>query len=338
MKTDKFIFFWGGTFSQWQLSPFIIDGVEYNCCEQYMMAKKAILFKDYVSWSEIMETKGPKEQKAIGRKIKNFDKDKWETVCREIVYEANYAKFTQNPLMKSELLRTGDREIVEASPLDTIWGIGMGVNDPDILDKSKWKGTNWLGEAIMRVRETLDNEAKNPHDVVVHRYHTPIEVVNKKERPSVFLAGPTVRGHQPHLTSWRYEAIEEFKRQGFKGDIIVPEFTSKTESDQNKAWVPRWEYNGLKTADCIMFWIPRTRELIALTTNMEFGYWQGREPQKMVYGRPDDAYRMSYLDIMWGEVFEETLNYEPNIYNTLETTVDAAIKLANKRFNQNTNE
>lgn len=158
MKTDKYIFFWGGTYSQWCPSNFTIDGVTYNCCEQYMMAKKALLFNDNNAYKEIMATKSPKEQKAIGRKVKGFDKDKWDAVCREIVYEANYAKFTQNAVMKSELLRTGDREIVEASPEDKIWGIGMHESHPDILDKSKWKGTNWLGEAIMRVRETLDKE------------------------------------------------------------------------------------------------------------------------------------------------------------------------------------
>jgi ribA/ribD-fused uncharacterized protein len=105
-----------------------------------------------------MITKGPKEQKALGRSVKGFDKNKWEAVCREIVYEANYAKFTQNTVMKSELLRSGDRELVEASPYDNIWGIGMSESDKDILDKSKWKGTNWLGEAIMKVRKTIIEE------------------------------------------------------------------------------------------------------------------------------------------------------------------------------------
>jgi ribA/ribD-fused uncharacterized protein len=158
MKTDKYIFFWGGTFSQWCPSKFVIDGVEYNCCEQYMMAKKALLFEDVDSYNKIMNTKGPKEQKALGRKVKNFNKDKWETVCREVVYEANYAKFSQNSLMKKELLRSGKLEIVEASPEDKIWGIGMHESHPDINDKTKWQGTNWLGEAIMRVRETLNQE------------------------------------------------------------------------------------------------------------------------------------------------------------------------------------
>jgi ribA/ribD-fused uncharacterized protein len=160
MKTDKYIFFWGGTYSQWYPSNFTIDGVEYNCCEQYMMAKKALLFEDIDSYNKIMSTKGPKEQKALGRKVKNFNKDKWEAVCREVVYEANYAKFSQNTLMRKELFRSGDREIVEASPEDKIWGIGMHESHPDILDKTKWQGTNWLGEAIMKVRDKFDEEEK----------------------------------------------------------------------------------------------------------------------------------------------------------------------------------
>jgi len=90
----------------------------------------------------------------------------------------------------------------------------------------------------------------------VYRYEESEADINAITKPSIFLAGPTVRGNQPHLTSWRFAAIEEFEKQGFDGNLIVPEFTSKTESD--KAWIPLWEYNGLKKADCIMFWIPRT--------------------------------------------------------------------------------
>ena len=155
MITDKYIFFWGGTYSQWCPSPFEIGGVKYNCTEQYMMAQKALLFGDEVSYDEIMETSKPMTQKAIGRRVKGFDKDKWEAVCRQIVYDANYAKFTQNPAMMAELLATGDREIVEASPEDKIWGIGLHESDDRVHDKSKWQGTNWLGEAIMQVREKL---------------------------------------------------------------------------------------------------------------------------------------------------------------------------------------
>jgi nucleoside 2-deoxyribosyltransferase len=167
-----------------------------------------------------------------------------------------------------------------------------------------------------------------------YRYENSKVDVSSINEPSIFLAGPTVRGNQPHLTSWRFEAIEEFKRQGFKGSLIIPEFIEKTESDKGKNWIPLWEYNGLKKCDCIMFWIPRTRELIALTTNMEFGFWQGKEPEKMVYGRPDDAYRMGYLDVMWLSVSGEAeSNYEPNIYSTLEETVSASITKAYEKFN-----
>jgi ribA/ribD-fused uncharacterized protein len=328
---EKFIFFWNGIYSQWLSSFFTIDGVQYSSCEQYMMAKKALYFKDRYSYLKIMQSSDPREQKNLGRKVINFDSKKWNLVCRDIVYEGNYAKFTQNPHLKEQLLQTGDKELVEASPYDTIWGIGLSENDPNILDKTKWKGTNWLGEAIMKVRETLRSESNG---IKIHRYHTFNTLEDELTKPSVFLAGPTVRGNQPTLTSWRFEAIEEFKRQGFDGELILPEFSSKTESDKDKDWVPIWEYNGLKKADCILFWVPRTRDLIGLTTNMEFGYWQAREPEKMIYGRPSDAFRIGYLDIMWKAVANDGFGYSPNIYDNLVETVSESIKLAKNRFEQ----
>ena len=168
----------------------------------------------------------------------------------------------------------------------------------------------------------------------INRYEESEESISSINKPSIFLAGPTVRGNQPHLTSWRFDAIKEFEKQEFDGELIIPEFTCKSESDKGKNWIPLWEFNGLKKADCIMFWIPRTRELIALTTNMEFGYWQGREPQKMIYGRPDDAYRMGYLDVMWETIANDYNLYEPIIYNTLEETISASIKKSIKEFNK----
>lgn len=158
MAKQDFIFFWGGTYSQWMPSKFKIDGVEYNCAEQYMMAKKALLFGDYEVLAKIMATSDPREQKALGKLVKGFDKKVWETYCRDYVYDGNYAKFTQNPEMQRELLATGNKEIVEASPEDTIWGIGLHETNPLAWEKATWKGTNWLGEAIMAVRETLLRE------------------------------------------------------------------------------------------------------------------------------------------------------------------------------------
>ncbi len=159
-----------------------------------------------------------------------------------------------------------------------------------------------------------------------YRYEESEQAVRDIKGPSIFLAGPTVRGNQPHLTSWRFEAIEEFKRQGFDGSLIIPEFTSKTESDKSKEWVPLWEFNGLKKADVILFWLPRTRELIGLTTNYELGMWVARNPSKVIYGRPDEAYRIGYPDIMWKELMKEIQSDRP-IYNTLHDTIEASINL-----------
>lgn len=163
----------------------------------------------------------------------------------------------------------------------------------------------------------------------VLKYETPESEFEKyTNKPIIFLAGPTVRGNQPHLTSWRIAAIEEFKKQGFEGTLIVPEFQDKFESDQYRYDIPEWEFAGLKIANVIMFWIPRTRELIGLTTNWEHGYWIGRDRYKIVYGRPDDAYRMTYLDIMWkADAKEHNAAVDDHIYNTLEETVEAAIDL-----------
>lgn len=156
-------------------------------------------------------------------------------------------------------------------------------------------------------------------------------------KQSIFLAGPTVRGNQPHLTSWRFEAIEIFKKLNFNGSIILPEFTDKTTSDKGKKWVPLWERNGLIHCDTILFWIPRTRELIGLTTNWELGYWMGRELSKVVYGRPDDAFRIDYCDTMWEAGYLDQIDFGftklkqcPKIYNTLEDTIKASID--NKQF------
>ena len=155
MITDKYVFFWNGPFSQWYPSKFVIDEVEYNCCEQYMMAQKALLFNDTESHKMIMFSNSPNEQKGFGRRVKGFDKDKWESVCRQIVFDGNYAKFTQNPKLLKELDNTKDLEIVEASPYDKIWGIGLDENDVRFLYKSQWQGTNWLGEALIEVRVRL---------------------------------------------------------------------------------------------------------------------------------------------------------------------------------------
>jgi len=151
---SKFIFFWSGPFSQWFKCRIMIDGIEYNCAEQYMMAMKAQYFGDDMALVQIMKSKDPRVQKDIGRNVKKFDADKWEKIAKHFVYKANLAKFS-DPKLKPILLDTGDKEIVEASPTDTIWGIGLAEDNPARFDKSKWRGTNWLGQILMAVREEL---------------------------------------------------------------------------------------------------------------------------------------------------------------------------------------
>lgn len=154
--TEKYVFFWGGVFSQWYEYAMIIGGVEYNCAEQYMMAMKAQHFGDKESLDKIMATKSPNTQKALGRKVKNFDPIEWSKVAQQRVYEANMEKFASD--LKEKLLSTNDLEIVEASPYDTIWGIGLSQDDPRALDKTTWRGTNLLGEVLMKVRKELRDE------------------------------------------------------------------------------------------------------------------------------------------------------------------------------------
>jgi ribA/ribD-fused uncharacterized protein len=153
--TNDYVFFWGGVFSQWYSCNIVIDNIEYNCAEQYMMVEKARLFKDIVAEAAIMHASTPKHQKAIGRTVKNFDELAWHGIARTIVYTGNWAKFTQNEQLLDDLLKTGRRVIVEASPCDRIWGIGLKENDNRCLDKSQWQGKNWLGEILTKVRDDL---------------------------------------------------------------------------------------------------------------------------------------------------------------------------------------
>ena len=156
--TDKYVFFWGELYSQWYAADMIIDGLKYNCCEQYMMYQKALLFNDIETADMIMQTKSPKIQKEYGRSVKNFDKNIWDDICYDIVYKANFAKFSQNKELLKELLSTGDKILVEASPYDKIWGIGLGENHVGIENPENWMGLNLLGKAITEVKNDLLNK------------------------------------------------------------------------------------------------------------------------------------------------------------------------------------
>ena len=162
----KFLFFWGyqpskdgsiskSCFSQWWKSDFLENMDLYCCTEQYMMAGKAKLFNDEEVFEEIMKCKDPKKIKSLGRKVKNFDEEKWNKAKIDIVFKGNYLKFTQNKDLKEFLLSTGNRIIVEASPYDAVWGIKMSEKDEFVNNPLKWKGENLLGFILMEVRDKI---------------------------------------------------------------------------------------------------------------------------------------------------------------------------------------
>jgi len=151
-ETEDAIYFYGSFFSQWAKRKIVVNGQTYNCCEQYMMAAKAKMFDDDYALKQIMSSDNPADQKWWGRMVKGFDEAKWHTISRDVVYKANYAKFTQHPDLKEKLLATKEKLIVEASPTDCIWGVGLKATDRDIRNPKKWRGKNWLGDAIMKVR------------------------------------------------------------------------------------------------------------------------------------------------------------------------------------------
>lgn len=172
-KTD-FLFFFGHTppkdgsidkssLSQWFNSDFYFPTFKYSNMEQYMMSEKASLFNDEETLKEIMKTKNPKEIKMLGRKVKNFNEDIWNGFKYNIVVNGNYHKFMQNESLKKYLLSTKEEIIVEASPYDKVWGIGMSKDDEHAKNPLKWKGENLLGFALTEVREEIRRVCENEH-------------------------------------------------------------------------------------------------------------------------------------------------------------------------------
>jgi len=158
---EEFTFFWDGPFSQWEPSYFVIDEIEYNCAEQYMMAEKARLFQDVETLEMIMATDVPRLQ---SRQVSGFEKSVWEDdletdngqpYCWNVVWRGSMAKFGQNAYLLQLLLETDGTTLVEASPEDPIWGIGLEEGHPNCYSRETWQGLNWLGDILTNVREHL---------------------------------------------------------------------------------------------------------------------------------------------------------------------------------------
>jgi len=144
-----------GFLSNWYLSSFTLDGIMYSSMEQYMMYQKAMCFHDAAIAKKILATDDVAQIKAFGRLVKDYNDNHWNGVRQIIIYEGLYAKFSQNPNLKNQLLQTGDSLLAECAVRDQIWGIGLSMRDPDRLNRYKWNGQNLLGYALMMVRQKL---------------------------------------------------------------------------------------------------------------------------------------------------------------------------------------
>lgn len=162
----EYLFFWGHQpsrdgsiiktcMSQWWPSEFSENGISYKTAEHYMMAGKAMLFNDKDVFERIITKESPKDVKDLGRQIKNFDPVVWDENKYQIVKQGNLLKFSQNEELKSFLLQTKNKVLVEASPVDTVWGIGLTAEDRKAGNPEEWRGENLLGFALMEVRDEL---------------------------------------------------------------------------------------------------------------------------------------------------------------------------------------
>lgn len=152
-----YAFFWRQWPSNWERSPFALNGVSYSCVEQWMMAEKARLFQDPTILEQIMSTESPELHKRYGRAVRGYDDARWTEARYEIVLRGTLEKYRQNLELRRLLLDTGELQLVEASPYDRIWGIGMDVTHPELLNESKW-GLNLLGLAVTQARKMLKRE------------------------------------------------------------------------------------------------------------------------------------------------------------------------------------
>jgi ribA/ribD-fused uncharacterized protein len=159
----NYVFFWGhqrsrhgvsaSCFSQWFEAEFVVDGQRYATAEHFMMAEKAALFGDQDIRAQVLTAPTPNAAKALGRNMRGFNEHDWLQHRYAIVVRANQAKFSQNPELNAFLKGTGSRIIVEASPVDSIWGIGLAQDHVNANNPNLWQGLNLLGFALMQVRD-----------------------------------------------------------------------------------------------------------------------------------------------------------------------------------------
>ena len=177
------IFFWGHRpphsgrvgkecLSQWYPADFNVGHITYRCMEQYMMSKKALLFGDEETNRKIMASREPGEIKELGRSVKGFQEEIWESFRLPIVLTGNYYKFSQLPALRTFLLETGESLLVEASPYDTVWGIGINAARASACPIRCWPGKNLLGFSLMEVRDELNRLWRNAGQIDFPALHS----------------------------------------------------------------------------------------------------------------------------------------------------------------------
>jgi hypothetical protein len=156
---DNYVFFWQtkSPFSNWHPSKFTFVEISYHNMEQFMMRAKAVLMGDMETADKIMAITDPRAIKALGREVKNFNSNLWDKHKFDIVFNGCKAKFTQNEKLKKALMETGDKTLVEASPYDKVWGIGLDEATARKTDPNKWPGENILGKVLTKLRDSLKN-------------------------------------------------------------------------------------------------------------------------------------------------------------------------------------
>ncbi|CAC5419603.1 unnamed protein product [Mytilus coruscus] len=220
---EQYEFFWRShsPFSQWYLSEFTVDGNSFNSAEQYMMYSKAMLFEDEDIAYDVLRESDPCEQKKFGRLVRNFNQELWKANCSAIVERGNKAKFSQDENLKRILLDTYPKTLVEASPYDSIWGIGLEENDPMAWDCETWRGQNLLGKALTKVRDELKQEEKKGENQSEEYQNTTTKRGNNPEKDITDTVDESILNQNPNF---------EEENTNLLNDEKTVEFTKNSET------------------------------------------------------------------------------------------------------------
>lgn len=224
-SSDDFVFFWGhedreqGTskvcLSQWFRCSFVVDGQYYNCAEQYMMAEKARIFGDEETRQQILSEYSQMAMKKLGRKVRNYNDFVWSGNRLSVVIEGNLAKFSQNESLREFLLSTGDKVLVEASPKDAIWGIGLDASSHEAIHPRNWQGDNLLGFALMEVRDILRGK--------IDEVSTDISKTLLMWTSGAGDSGRRFNGEDPMPNKTRVATAETWSNKPMKQYITIPQ-------------------------------------------------------------------------------------------------------------------